>query len=103
MVAHASISKLADTAKLAAFCTANRVCGIRIFGSFARGDQTPESDIDLLLEFAPGVHPDLFELGGMQQDLCDIFNREVDLKTPDMFSPSNLKRVVSDSVIAFAA
>ncbi|MBX3390256.1 MAG: nucleotidyltransferase family protein [Phycisphaeraceae bacterium] len=103
MVAHSAISKLADPAKLAAFCAANGIRGIRIFGSFARGDQTPESDIDILLEFTAGSDPDLFELGGMQQDLCEIFNREVDLKIPDMFSPHNLERVVSNSVIAFAA
>ena len=64
---------------------------------------TPDSDIDVLLEFEAGTDPDLLELGGMQQDLSDLFGREVDLKTPDMFSPSNLRRVLDQSVIGYAA
>ena len=74
-----------------------------IFGSFVRDELTPESDIDILLEFAPGVDPDLFELGGMQQELSDIFDREADLKTPDMFSPHSLQRIIASSVLAHAA
>ena len=67
-----------------------------------RNELTPESDIDILLEFQPGIDPDLFELGGMQQELSDIFDREVDLKTPDMFSPHNLKRILASSVLGYA-
>lgn len=103
MVANASIKALVDPAKLDEFCTRHRVRTLRVFGSFARGDQRPDSDIDVLLEFQPGVDPDLFELGGMQQDLSALFCREVDLKTAEMFSPRNLERVVKTSILAFAA
>ena len=80
-----------------------RLKGIVLYGSEARGEATPESDIDILLEFPPGIDPDLFELGGMQQELSDIFDREVDLKTPDMLSPHNLQRIIASSVLAHAA
>ncbi len=90
-------------ADLAAFCAEHRVQTLRIFGSFARGELTPDSDIDLLLEFHPGVAPDLFELGGMQQDLTDILGREADLKTPERFSPFNLQRILASSVLGYAA
>jgi predicted nucleotidyltransferase len=88
---------------LAAFCAEHRVRNLRVFGSLVRGEASPDSDIDLLLEFEPGVDPDLFELGGMQQDLTDIFGREADLKTPEMFSPSNLRRILASSVLGYAA
>lgn len=91
------------TQALAAFCARHRVRTLRVFGSGARGELASDSDIDLLLEFQPGVDPDLFELGGMQQDLSAILGREVDLKTPDMFSAPNLHRVLSTSVLAYAA
>ena len=89
--------------ELASFCARNRVRTLRIFGSYVRGDLTPDSDIDVLIEFQAGVDPDLFELGGMQQDLTDILGREADLKTPEMFSAANLQRVLASSVIGYAA
>ena len=98
-IPHASV----DLAKLAGFCVRNRVAALRVYGSVIRGDAGPDSDIDVLLEFEPGVDPDLFELGGMQQDLSDLFGREVDLKTPEMFQPSNLRRVLGSSALAYAA
>ncbi|MBY0311698.1 MAG: nucleotidyltransferase family protein [Phycisphaerales bacterium] len=90
-------------AAIAAFCARHQIQSVRVFGSCARGELTPESDIDLLIEFQPGVDPDLFQLGGMQQELTSIFDREVDLKTPDMFSPSNLHRILASSVLGYAA
>ncbi|HYE61117.1 MAG TPA: nucleotidyltransferase domain-containing protein [Phycisphaerales bacterium] len=92
-----------DGAALAAFCRRHRVRTVRVFGSAVRGELTPESDLDLLVEFEPGVDPDLLELGGMQQELSELFSREVDLKVSEMFSPENLRRIMSSSVIGYAA
>ncbi|MEZ6233730.1 MAG: nucleotidyltransferase family protein [Phycisphaerales bacterium] len=92
-----------DPAALARFCLRYRVASLRIFGSALRPDFGPDSDIDILVEFQAGVDPDLFELGGMQQDLSDLFGREVDLKTPEMFTDANLRRVLQSSVVAYAA
>lgn len=92
-----------DPATLAAFCQRHRVLALRFFGSVLRPDFRPDSDVDILVEFQPGVDPDLFELGGMQQDLSDMLGREVDLKTTEMFSPANLKRVLESSQLGFAA
>jgi uncharacterized protein len=91
-----------DGVGLAAFCERYRVRTLRVFGSAVRGTLLPESDLDILLEFQPGVDPGLLELGGMQQDLSDLFDREVDLKTPDMFSAENLRRIVDSSVVGYA-
>ncbi len=103
MVSPNQIASFVDPAKLTAFCSRHKVRTLRFFGSFARGQATPTSDLDILIEFEPGVDPDLFELGGLQQDLCDLFGREVDLKTPEMFVPDNLRRVVSTSILGYAA
>ena len=92
-----------EPSTLADFCARHRVRFLRVFGSVARGVDHPGSDIDILIEFHQGVDPDLFELGGLQQDLTDLFQRDVDLKTPEMFSPANLQRVLASSVLAFAA
>ena len=51
-----------------------------IFGSFARNEETPQSDVDIL--FIPdrsGKPFTLFTLGGMYMDLKELLGREVDL------------------------
>lgn len=93
----------AAAAGLAEFCRLNRVASLRFFGSVLRPDFSDASDVDILIDFEPGVNPDLLDLGGMQQDLSELLGREVDLKTPDMFSPAALRRVLATSLPKYAA
>lgn len=53
------------------------VCDIRVFGSVARGEERPDSDVDLLIAVEPGV--DAFAVGGFQMDASDILGRFVHL------------------------
>jgi predicted nucleotidyltransferase len=50
---------------------------VRVFGSVARGDATPDSDIDLLVDFEEGAS--LYELSGLLQDLRDLLGHNVDV------------------------
>lgn len=52
---------------------------VRIFGSRARGDARPDSDLDLLITTAPGTS--LLDLGAMQQELEDLLGVRVDIVT----------------------
>lgn len=52
---------------------------VRVFGSVARGDAHPRSDIDLLIDAAPGTG--LFELGAMEDELAAALGRPVDVVT----------------------
>lgn len=52
---------------------------IRVFGSVARGEATPHSDIDLLVEFEKGRS--LVDLTGLQLELEDLLRYEVDIGT----------------------
>ncbi len=52
----------------------------RIFGSIARGDSRPDSDVDLLVDLEAGRT--LFDLAGLHDDLVDLLGREVDILTP---------------------
>ncbi|HZW09774.1 MAG TPA: nucleotidyltransferase family protein [Phycisphaerales bacterium] len=94
---------MVDRDQLAALCRRHGIAVIRVFGSALRADFGADSDIDILVEFEPGVDPDLFALGGIQQDLSDLFGREVDLKTPEMFSPATLEHVLRSSRLGYAA
>lgn len=56
-----------------------------VFGSYARGENTKESDLDLLVEF--GVRINLFDLIGLEQDLSETLGVKVDLVTERALSP----------------
>ena len=50
-----------------------------IFGSFARDEETVNSDLDILVQFSPSADIDLFDYIGMSQDLEDITGLNIDL------------------------
>ncbi|MCY3019602.1 MAG: nucleotidyltransferase family protein [Planctomycetota bacterium] len=53
---------------------------VRVFGSAARGEERPDSDVDFLVEMEPGRS--LFDMGGLLLDLQDLLGRKVDLVEP---------------------
>ena len=66
-------------AKLAEFCRRWNISELALFGSALREDFRPDSDVDVLVSFAPQAHITLFDMAQMQNELTDIFQREVDL------------------------
>jgi predicted nucleotidyltransferase len=72
-----------DHEAIADACRRFGVATLRIFGSALRQDFDPsKSDIDLLVEFEPGVSKGLFTLVALEDALTRIFGRKVDLLTP---------------------
>jgi len=70
---------------IAEFCRKHRIRRLALFGSILRDDFTPDSDIDVLVEFEPGATPG-WEFFGMQDELSEIFGRKVDLNTRGFLS-----------------
>jgi hypothetical protein len=66
-------------AQIAQFCRKWQVAELSLFGSALRGDFRPESDVDVLVDFAPETRRTLFDLVEMEEGLRRIFGREVDL------------------------
>ena len=58
---------------------------LRVFGSVARGDDGPDSDVDLLVDLAPGTG--LVGLGALERELADILGADVDLVPADSLKP----------------
>ena len=50
-----------------------------IFGSFARGEERPDSDVDILVKYDDASDVSLFTIGGIYMELKKILGREVDL------------------------
>lgn len=69
---------------------------VRVFGSVARGDSGPHSDIDLLVDLEPGRS--LFDLGGLLVDLESLLGRKVDLVTENGLHWFIRDRVLQEAV-----
>lgn len=69
---------------------------VAIFGSLARGEGNPRSDIDLLVSLEPGRT--LLDLIAIKQDLEDLFGRPVDVLTSASLSPYLRDAVLKDDV-----
>jgi predicted nucleotidyltransferase len=88
---------------LAALCQQYHVCRLRVFGSALRDDFGPDSDVDVLVEFAEGVRVGLFVLGAMQMELSALLGREVDLKTAGFLSPRFRQQVIDEAETIYEA
>jgi predicted nucleotidyltransferase len=65
--------------RIESFCSKWKISQLALFGSVLRDDFGPESDIDVLVTFAPDARWTLFDLSDMEDDLAAIFGRQVDL------------------------
>lgn len=92
-------------AELAALSNRYHIKRLAVFGSAARGDLTPDSDIDLLVEFKKGKAP---SLGGMVE-INDAFSslfggRKVDIATPSILNnPYRRRQIQKDMEVLYAA
>ena len=73
-----------------------------LFGSYARGEQTPDSDVDILFE--PDYSEEsysLFTHGGMYMDLRELLDREVDLIVDGTLRPYAARTAERDKVLIY--
>lgn len=70
----------AQQQRIDALCRRYCVRQLRMFGAAATGDERPDSDVDLLVEFVPGQAPSAFAVVDLQDELSAVFDgRAVDL------------------------
>jgi predicted nucleotidyltransferase len=65
--------------RISEFCRRWKIIELALFGSVLRGDFRPDSDIDVLVSFAPDARWGLFSLAEMQEELEEAIGRRVDL------------------------
>ena len=90
------------TEQIAEFCRRNRVRRLALFGSVIRDDFTPQSEVDVLVEFESGYAAG-FEFFDMRYELIDLFNREVDLHTAASLSPYFRQEVLDEAEEIYVA
>ncbi len=72
---------------------------VYLFGSYAKGCATADSDIDLRID--KGKLRGLFALSGMRLDICGALDKEVDLLTTNSLDKGFLDRIHSDEVMIY--
>ena|ERR1700760_3852285 len=90
-----------DKQKLRDFCRRWNVTAFWLFGSVVRDDFGPESDVDVMVTFAPEARRTLFDMVHMEDELVEIFGREVDLMTRRAVEGS-LNPIRRDSILGDA-
>jgi predicted nucleotidyltransferase len=90
-----------DASQLAAICRRHDVHRLRLFGSVARGEARPGSDIDLLVDFA--VPKGFFDLIRLEDELRALFGQPVDLVTEPGLSPYFREPILGSASVIFDA
>jgi len=90
-----------DRSRLARLCQEHDVVRLRIFGSAARGEERPDSDVDLIVDYRG--RKGFFELIGLEEELAMLFGRNVDLVTEAGLSPYMRDSVLSSASVLFDA
>jgi len=72
---------------------------IAVFGSFVRGEEAPDSDIDLIVEFTD--QKSLLDIVGIEQDLSDKLGIKVDLLTEKSISPYLIGRIKEEMKVIY--
>jgi predicted nucleotidyltransferase len=90
------------SAGIAELCRRYHVREMAIFGSAARGEMHPDSDIDIMVEFQSEANAgwEFFEL---EEDLARLFGRKVDLGTKRSLKPWVRPGALRDALVIYAA
>ena len=74
---------------------------ISLFGSTSRDQATPQSDVDLLVEFDPAAHVGLFDFVRLLDHLSDVMDTRIDLATPEALRPEMRAEILAEAIRAF--
>lgn len=81
-----------------------RARGVRhaaLFGSVARGEAGPQSDLDIMIELAPGSSLDIFAYVDLKNFIAGLFPGPVDVVNRDALKPYVRPRAIAESIYAF--
>jgi len=88
--------------KIKEFCKRHHIRKLSLFGSALRDDFSPESDLDILVEFDPAHIPGFIRLAGMEIELTEILGRKVDMRTAQDLSRYFRDEVLNSSKVQYA-
>jgi|SRR5579883_2707612 predicted nucleotidyltransferase len=85
------------------FAQRHHIRRLAVFGSALREDFTPQSDVDILVEFEPGHVPGLLGIARLERELSALLGgRTVDLRTPEDLSRYFRQQVLQEAEVLYA-
>ena len=75
---------------------AHRACNARVFGSVVHGDDTEDSDLDILIDPTPGTT--LFDIGAIRHELLQLLGVPVDVLTPKALPETFRAKVLAEAL-----
>ena len=85
------------------FCESHRIRKLALFGSQAKGTASPDSDVDLLVDFEPEGVPGLIGMAALEEELSNLLGgRKVDLRTARDLSRHFREEVVRSAQVQYA-
>ena len=95
------------TDRIREFCEKWQIAEFSLFGSVLRNDFTPESDVDVLVQFAAETHYGMFDLVQIEQELQELLGRKVDLIEREAIeqTPNYIRRreILSSAEVVYAS
>ncbi len=93
-----------DPDALAGLCRRRHIRRLTLFGSVLKGTARPDSDVDFLVEFAPGKEPGLIGLAAIEAEISALLGgRPVDLRTAQDLSEHFRGEVLRNAEVQYAA
>ena len=80
---------------------AQGVAHAALFGSVARGDDRPDSDIDILVDLDPAIVVTVFDYAGVKEFIAGMFERPVDVVSRENLKPLVRPKATADAIYAF--
>ena len=96
-----SMSTQAMTKKIAKYFETQPVLKAWLFGSYARGEETPDSDVDLLVEYDNNARISLLTISHMMGELEGQIGRKVDLIEHDRLMPFAMESANRDKYLIY--
>lgn len=89
-------------AQLSNFCRRHHIRKLSVFGSILTDRFNPSSDIDVLVEFEPGIRMGLIKMAGIERELSSMTGKKIDMRTKSDLSRYFRDEVVSESEVQYA-
>lgn len=80
---------------------AQGVAHAALFGSAARGDERPDSDIDILVDLDPAIVVTIFDYAGVKDFIAEMFDQPVDVVSRESLKPRLRPKAAADAIYAF--